>query len=473
MVSEESASGPPNGIVFDGKRFKVRVETLPQAVGGTVRFEIVETPAAAAVVPVLAERANGAPLVVLVEQERPAVGRRTLEIPAGLIGGHHGGAEIPEAPEQAAVRELYEETGYSAPAGSLRLLTRLFTSPGITNEVIHVYLASGISNERARSGPEDPSEIARVQTLPLGEAVDRIARGEIQDAKTIAGLLLARDALRGSPEGGSQSPGNGGAAMPTDPTNMPQGALGNEPVGGERGGAKPSSLTAENILTQEFGYANITAYQAQEDRARFFGLYLTLVGILAAALGAVSQLGGIFNRELLLPIGALLLALAGLLGIIFFTLLIRLRQAWFNSALAMNTIKEFYIEQLDAEFPGVHKAFLWRLTSLPTADKRGTPTYIVCYTTASISSFCLGLAFGITGVWIGSNGWIQHSALVSSSGIAQPWLDILIYGTSVVVGLAVFLVAMRLYIRYYRNQLASKKQEQAIEKQEATLAGAD
>lgn len=475
IVSDESASGPPSGIVFDGKRFKVRVETLPQAIGGTVRFEIVETPAAAAVVPVLAESAGGEPLVVLVEQERPAVGRRTLEIPAGLVDTHPGGAGTPETPEQTARRELEEETGYTAPAGPLRLLTQLFTSPGITNEVIHVFLASAIPNERARSGPEDPSEIARVQTLPLRDAVDRIARGEIQDAKTIAGLLLARDALRGSPEDGSQypsqTPGNGGATMPVDPSNMPQGALDNAPVGGESRGAKPNSLTAENLLTQEFGYANITAYQAQEDRARFFGLYLTLVGILAAALGAVTQLGGSFNRELLLPIGAVLLMLAGLLGIIFFTLLVRLRQAWFGSLLAMNRIKKYYIEQLTAELPDIDNAFEWKYHTLPESGRIGSPTFIVCYTTAAISSFCMGVAVGIFGAWIGSNGWIQQSALFASAGISWPWLDAAVYGASAVLGLLVFFIAMGRYIHSFRTQFAASTQKALIKKEEEEMEG--
>jgi ADP-ribose pyrophosphatase len=472
-MSETGASGPPGGIAFDGKRFKVRVRTLSQPVGGITRFEIVETPAAAAVVPVLAEGgADGDPLVVLVEQERPAVGRRTLEIPAGLVDAHPGGADAPEQPEQTARRELEEETGYQAPAGSLRLLTHLFTSPGICDEVIHIYLASGIPAQRVRGGPADPSEIAGVRMLPLGEAVAAIARGEIQDAKTIAGLLLARDVLRGSRDGSSQAPSTDGgtdrgASMPADPTNMPQGAIGNDPVSG----AKPSSLTAENILTQEFGYANITAYQAQEDRARFFGLYLTLVGILAAALGAVAQLGGSFNRELLLPVASLLLALAGLLGIIFFTLLIRLRQAWFGSAVAMNTIKKYYVEQLKSELPDIDKAFHWKFDGIPAGGRIGSPTFIVCYTTAAISSFCMGVAVGIFGAWIASNGWIQHTALVASLGIAQPWLDLAVYGAFAILGLLVFAIAMRRYIRYFSNQLATSKQEAVIKQEEEVLEG--
>lgn len=259
--------------------------------------------------------------------------------------------------------------------------------------------------------------------------------------------------------------------MPIDPTNMPQGALDNAPVGGERGGARPNSLTAENILTQEFGYANVTAYQAQEDRARFFGLYLTLVGILAAALGAVAQLGGSFNRELLLPIGALLLGLAGLLGIIFFTMLIRLRQAWFNSAMAMNAIKKYYIERLTSELPDIDRAFHWKFDSIPAGGRIGSPTYIVCYTTAAISSFCMGVAVGLFGTWIASNGWIQQSALLTSTGLVQPWFDVAMYGASAVIGLLVFFIAMGRYIHSFRTQLATSTQQAAIKKEEAEVEG--
>jgi hypothetical protein len=195
------------------------------------------------------------------------------------------------------------------------------------------------------------------------------------------------------------------------------------------------------------------------------------VGILAAALGAVAQLGGSFNRELLLPVASLLLALAGLLGIIFFTLLIRLRQAWFGSAVAMNTIKKYYVERLTTELPDIDKAFHWKFDSIPAGGRIGSPTFIVCYTTAAISSFCMGVAVGICGAWIGSNGWIQQSALVASAGIARPWLDLAVYGASAFLGLLVFAIAMRRYIRSFSNQLATSKQEAAIKQQEEVLEG--
>ena len=464
MASDQTATSPPDGIAFSGKRFKVRVESLPQAIGGVARFEIVETPAAAAVVPLLEPPAGGEPLVLLVEQERPAVGQRTLEIPAGLIAGQAAGA-APEAPEQTALRELREETGYSADGAALQLLTRLYSSPGITNEVIHIYLARDIPPRAQEATPADPTEIARVHTLPLSDAVALIGRGEIRDAKTIAGLLLARDALRGGQDGTSQASGNGDATMPIDPTQIPLTA-----ISAEAGGAKPNPLSAETILTQEFGYANVTAYQAQEDRARFFGLYLTLVGILAAALGAVAQLGGSLNRELLLPVAALLLALAGGLGIIFFQQLIKFREAWFQSALAMNTIKEYYIEQLRKELPNIDEAFLWRMKTLPRTDKPGTPTYLVCYTTAFISSLCTAVAIATVGGWLASNGWIQSGAQAVGINPGQIWLDTGAYGLWGVLGIVAFLVSMRWMTNFYKNHLRSNKRGQEIAQQEQNFA---
>lgn len=469
-MSDQNATSPPDGVVFDGQRFKVRVETLPQAIGGVARFEIVETPAAAAVVPVLAAGANGEPMVVLVRQARPAVGRQTLEIPAGIIERDATGAVQTETPEQTALRELSEETGYRVDGASLRLLTHLYPSPGITNELIHVYLASGLTPPAQPTGPADSSEIAGVLTVPLRAAVEMIGRGEIQDAKTIVGLLLARDALRGSQNASGQPPDAGGATMPVDPTSMPQGAVSNDPVGREETGGKSGSLTAENILTQEFGYANITAYQAQEDRARFFGLYLTLVGILAAALGAVAQFNKV-NPQVLLPIGAFLLFLAGALGVIFFRMLIRLREAWFGSALAMNTIKEYYIEQLQAENPNLDRAFLWRLSTLPRADKARTPTFMVSYTTATISSLCNAGAVAILGVWLAGTGWVQDAAKLVGLSLDPSWVSDGIYALSVLLGALVFLIAMRRLTGFYRRELDPAKREQAIEQQEHALQG--
>jgi ADP-ribose pyrophosphatase len=453
----ENAAG--NLIAFDGQRFKVRIQTVPHPLGGVRRFEIVDTPAAAAVVPVLAGEGAGEPRVVLVEQERPALGRRTLEIPAGVV--------VPaeqDQPQQTALRELEEETGYTAQAA--QLLTSISPSPGISTEIIHIYLATDLAPASQTPGPMDPTEIAMVRTLPLGEALRMVMRGEIQDAKTVVGLLLAYGALAAATRRQDQTPDAGGEiAMPVDPTAIPFVPIETRAASGDN----PAALSLEAIASQEFSYANVTAYQAMEDRARFFGLYLTLVGVLAAALGAVSQLGGGFDNNYLLPIAIFLLLLAGGLGAVFFTMLIRLRQAWRNSALAMHRIKEYYIEHLRPAVPDIDKAFFWRLETLPKGEKRGSGTYLVCYTTALIGSLCFAAAVFLLGVEAIIRGWGGQVATNLSLGQTSSWIDPATIGVFSLLALIVFLVSLRKHVRYYNKQLSDRTEAQAIQGQEQIL----
>src|SRR5258708_37061461 len=96
-MTDGTSEHRPDGVVFVGTRFNVRLETRPLPSGGAHQFEIVESPDAAAIVPILT--GDEEPLVVLVEQERPAVAARVLEIPAGL-------PQPQGRPEQTALRAL-------------------------------------------------------------------------------------------------------------------------------------------------------------------------------------------------------------------------------------------------------------------------------------------------------------------------------------------------------------------------------
>ena len=141
--------------------------------------EIVCHPGAAAVVPV---DDNGS--VTLVWQYRIATGRYVLEIPAGKKDG----------PEEdflcCAKRELKEETGLTA--DTWVPLTVIDTSPGFCSERIGLYLATGLTAGDARP---DEGEFLQIEKMPLDEAVARVMKGEITDAKTVAGLLMAREYL--------------------------------------------------------------------------------------------------------------------------------------------------------------------------------------------------------------------------------------------------------------------------------------
>ena len=160
-------------LIFTGKIINLRVDTLALPGGVQTTREVVEHHGAVAVVPI-----NGMD-VILVRQPRHAVGLSLLEIPAGKL-------EDGENPEECARRELREETGFVA-----REMEKLFTcysTPGFSNELLHIYLAADLAYE---APDPDFDEDIEVVTMPLEEAVGLVWNGGIQDAKSIAGLLAA------------------------------------------------------------------------------------------------------------------------------------------------------------------------------------------------------------------------------------------------------------------------------------------
>jgi ADP-ribose pyrophosphatase len=435
-MGEVVQSQAPGGIVFDGRRIRVRVETLEQGSAEAHGLEIVESPAAAAVVPILLREADGVPLVVLVEQERPAVGQRTLELPAGLL-------DAGEEPAAAARRELHEETGYDA--AQLEPLGTIYSSPGFTDETLHLFLARGLMREGASEGAPDRDEITGVRTMPLAVAIARAESGALRDAKTITGLLLARAALQRDTS--SPAAATGGPAMPFDASNIPQSLLGGATAARA---AAPGELSLENILTQEFNYASVTAYQAMEDRARIFNLYLLLVGVLASALTAVFQLGG---RQFGGPIFAILLFLAGFLGVVFFTQIVQLRIGYRKSLIAMNVIKEYYLKQLLPVVPDAERAFYWRLRTIPAGERAGSVTYWITLTIAFIGSLCFAAC----------------SVVLAQLAQDQYWVAALPPWSVVALAAVVLLASLLLHARHYRRKLSKKAEEQVIAEEEALI----
>jgi len=152
------------------------MRTVETPSGEHVERIVVEHPGAVAVVPRVGSD------VVLVAQYRAAVSRVVLEIPAGKLD------EPGESPEDAARRELAEETGYEA--RNLVHLTDLLTAVGFSDEKISIYLADDPIPGTARPvGAEE--EYAEVIMMPWAEAVSRVRAGSITDAKTVAGILIA------------------------------------------------------------------------------------------------------------------------------------------------------------------------------------------------------------------------------------------------------------------------------------------
>jgi ADP-ribose pyrophosphatase len=158
--------------VYSGRILKLLIKYVRLADGEPHLREIVEHRPGAAMVAVDADGQ-----VLLVRQLRPAVGSAVLELPAGLI-------DPGEEPIEAARRELVEETGFRARV--VEPLLAFYTSPGFTDELIHIFL--GRELEEA-SAPQDEDEEIEVVRTPLQAALRRVMGEEISDAKTVAGLL--------------------------------------------------------------------------------------------------------------------------------------------------------------------------------------------------------------------------------------------------------------------------------------------
>jgi nudix-type nucleoside diphosphatase (YffH/AdpP family) len=159
--------------LYEGAVVRLRVDRVRMASGREAVREVVEHIGAVVIVAV-----NGEGQVLLVRQYRHPTGRSLLELPAGTL-------DRDEEPEACAARELEEETGFRA--GRLQRLGGFFVSPGYSTEHIHAYLATDL--EPGRAGGDDDEEI-EVLALPLAEVLRLAEAGELEDAKSLAALLL-------------------------------------------------------------------------------------------------------------------------------------------------------------------------------------------------------------------------------------------------------------------------------------------
>lgn len=167
--------------VYTGRVVSLDVDTVrfPNQVIG--ELEMIRHSGASAVVAFLDDVESNDPRVVLIRQYRYAAEGYVCEIPAGRL-------DEGEAPEACAHRELREETGYSA--AELHPLTTFYTTPGFTDERIHLFAATGI---RPGQSALEEDEILEVFPTPISDAVRMVLEGEIVDGKTMIGILLASE----------------------------------------------------------------------------------------------------------------------------------------------------------------------------------------------------------------------------------------------------------------------------------------
>ena len=159
--------------VFHGIRFDVLSLEVPAPSGKLFKKEFIAHPGAVVIVPIL-DNAN----VLLIRNRRFAVDEYLLELPAGT-------REEGEQDELTAARELEEETGYRAQ--KIVPLTTFYTSPGITNETMGAFLATGLVKTKQNL---DESEEIEVESYPMKKALEMVKDKKIKDGKTIAALLF-------------------------------------------------------------------------------------------------------------------------------------------------------------------------------------------------------------------------------------------------------------------------------------------
>jgi ADP-ribose pyrophosphatase len=173
-------------VVHQGYIWRVAVAEFEAPDGERFTRDVVRSPGAVAAVP-LRYRDDGTPFVTLVRQYRAPFDEMVLEIPAGM-------RDVADEPtELTAARELVEEVGLQP--GRLEFLTAFSPSVGMTDAVLHLFLATELVEvPRDTHGPEEAH--MDVLHVPLADAVDMVVRGEIHDAKTVIGLLMVDRRLR-------------------------------------------------------------------------------------------------------------------------------------------------------------------------------------------------------------------------------------------------------------------------------------
>lgn len=160
--------------IYEGHIVHLHLKRVRLPNGEESKREIIQHHGAVAMVPLLTDGQ-----VILVRQYRTAAKQVLLEIPAGTL-------EPNEAPQDAAIRELREEIGYRPQ--SIQHLGGIFAAPGYTTEYIHLYLATDLIHDPLEA---DGDEFIETLQIPLEEAIQKIVDGEIEDGKTVSGLLLA------------------------------------------------------------------------------------------------------------------------------------------------------------------------------------------------------------------------------------------------------------------------------------------
>lgn len=166
--------------LYEGKVINLKVDDVSLPNGKQSKRELIEHPGAVAIIAVTDEQK-----IIMVEQYRKALERSLVEIPAGKL-------EPGEAPETTAMRELEEETGYSAQ--KLEKLISFSTSPGFADEVVHLFLAVGL-HKAVNGAVTDDDEFVELMEVTVADAEEMIRSERIYDAKTAYAVQWVKNYL--------------------------------------------------------------------------------------------------------------------------------------------------------------------------------------------------------------------------------------------------------------------------------------
>jgi len=179
MEEEPKAGRVKSSRVYTGKIVSLDVDSVRFPDGSIGELEMIRHSGASAIVPFLSDPEGEDPQVLMIRQYRYAADGYLYEIPAGRL-------DKGESPRDCAARELKEETGCTAEHFD-HLLT-IYTTPGFTDEKIHLFMATGLV---AGETKHEVDEFLDLHPMRLSRALEMVEAGEIQDAKTVIGLLFA------------------------------------------------------------------------------------------------------------------------------------------------------------------------------------------------------------------------------------------------------------------------------------------
>jgi ADP-ribose pyrophosphatase len=164
--------------LLQGRVFTIRRDLLKTPDGRETKLDIIEHGGSVLIIPI--DKDGN---LLFVRQYRHATGKDLLELPAGTL---HAG----EDPQVCAGREIREETGFAA--GRLEKVGQFYLAPGYSTEFMHVYIARDLTPDPLQA---DADEFITLETIPMATAIEMAERGEMPDAKSLAGLFLAKPHL--------------------------------------------------------------------------------------------------------------------------------------------------------------------------------------------------------------------------------------------------------------------------------------